>query len=210
MNTQLLIETINANEGNIITESKVEGKDVWLSGIFMQAAIKNRNGREYPLVEMVRAVDSINKQIKEYNGVCGELDHPNTIIINMDRISHVITELKIKNNDVFGKAKLLDTPMGRIAKTLVEAGLRFGVSSRGGGTVTESGLVENFTLATIDLVYTPSAPAAYPTSIVESLEMLKSGKNVMTLSEQMKHDPEAQKFFKKEIAKFISELLNKK
>ena len=207
MNTQLLIEELSPIQSGIIQESSSDGKNVWLSGIFMQADIKNRNNRNYPLSEISRAVGEAAIKIQEMNGIFGELDHPQTLSINLDRISHVITELRMEGTNAFGRAKLLSTPMGNIAKTLVESGVRLGVSSRGAGEVMESGSVNNFSFVTVDIVATPSAPGAVPKSIYESLESMKSGRAVLTLSEQLQHDPAAQKYFKQEIIKFLNENL---
>jgi hypothetical protein len=202
MKTELLIEHLAPNEACMVTESATQGKDVWLKGIFMQAETFNRNRRKYPLSEMVSAVGSLNQQITENNGVFGELDHPETLTINLKNISHVITELKMDGNNVMGKARLLETPMGLIGKELIKSGVRTGVSSRGAGNVNNDGIVEGFNLITIDIVATPSAPGATPTSVYESLQS-KLGIKVMTLAEQLQHDPSAQKHFKKSILEFI-------
>lgn len=203
---ELLVEDFSAQEGNIITEAKMDGNNVWLSGIFMQADIKNRNGRVYPLSEMVEAVNNASKQIKEYGGIFGELDHPQGLNINMDRISHAIKELAMDGNNVVGKMYLLDTPMGKIAKELAKSGVRYGVSSRGVGQVNESGNVSGFNLITIDIVCTPSAPGAMPLPVYESLETIK-GKKVLTLAEAALQDDAAQKYFKKEIEKFLKSMI---
>lgn len=207
MSTQLLIEELSPAQSGLIQESSSDGKNVWLSGVFMQADIKNRNNRVYPLSEISRAVTEASQKIQEMNGIFGELDHPQTLSINLDRISHVITDLRMEGSNAFGKAKLLPTPMGNIAKTLVDSGVRLGVSSRGAGEVVSEGLVKNFAFVTVDIVATPSAPGAMPASIYESLEMVKSGRNVLTLAEQLQHDDAAQKYFKQEIMKFLSENL---
>jgi hypothetical protein len=207
MSTQLLIEELSPAQSGIIQESSSDGKNVWLSGIFMQADIKNRNNRIYPLDEISRAVTEASLKIQEMNGIFGELDHPQTLSINLDRISHAITDLRMEGSNAYGRAKLLPTPMGNIAKTLVESGVRLGVSSRGAGEVGDSGTVKLFSFVTVDIVATPSAPEAMPTSIYESLEMMKSGRNVLTLAEQVQHDPAAQKYLKQEIMKFLGENL---
>lgn len=207
MKEQLLIESLGASEANIITETFKDKKDTYLHGIFMQAEQKNRNNRIYPLSEMVSAVTAMNEHIKQYGGLFGELDHPeNRLSIAMDRISHVITEMYMEGNNVIGKAKLLDTPMGLIAKEIAKSA-RYGVSSRGAGQVNEDGTVSGFRLVTIDLVANPSAYGATPNTIYESIEGYKQGK-ILTLAEAVKHDDSAQKFFKKEIAKFIADMCN--
>jgi len=209
MKTQLLIEKLSPNEANMVTESTAHGKDVWLKGIFMQAEIKNRNGRVYPLTEMANAVKSLTMQINENNGIFGELDHPESLTINLDKVSHVITEMKMDGTNVIGKAKLLNTPMGLIGKELIASGVRTGVSSRGAGNVTADGIVEGFTVITVDIVATPSAMGATPTSVYESLQS-KLGTKVITLAEQVQQDVAAQKYFKKEIEKFIRNTFNTK
>lgn len=208
MKPTILVEHINASTGNIITESVNNGNEVFLSGVFMQAELKNRNGRIYPVTEMATAVGVMNENIKNYGGVFGELDHPaDRISINLDRVSHVITELYMDGNNVVGKMKVLDTPVGQIAKVIAKSGVRFGVSSRGTGMVNENSTVSNFNLQTIDIVATPSAAGAYPNTIYEGLEELKSGRQVLTLAEAVKNDPEAQKYLNEAITKFVSELL---
>lgn len=206
----LLIEELTPEECGLITEASSDGKDMWLSGIFMQASIKNRNGRLYPLNELATAVKSAESRIKEQNGLLGELDHPQTLTINLDRVSHVITGLKLEGNNVVGKAKLINTPMGNIAKELIKSGWLPGVSSRGAGSVNEGGGVSGFQFVTVDIVAQPSAPGALPSTVYESLGMSKNGKQIMDLAESVRHDPYAQKFFSKEIHKFLAELVNKK
>ena len=202
---QLLIETTTAAQGNIITEAKKDGK-VYLMGTYMQAEIENRNGRTYTLTEMTAAVANLKAQINEFGGVFGELDHPDTITINMDRISHAIKDIYMDGNNVIGKAQLLDTPMGLIAQELSRSGVRYGVSSRGAGVVNEGGMVSGFNLVTVDLVVTPSAPGAMPTTVTEAIEDAK----LMTLAESVQHDASAQKYFKAEILKLVENLLNRK
>lgn len=203
MKTQLLIEQLSPSEAGLITETTESGKDAWLSGVFMQADIKNRNGRVYPITEISEAVKLASARIAETKGIFGELDHPQTLTINLDRISHVITEMRMEGSNAIGKAKLLSTPMGNIARELMNSGVALGVSSRGAGAVNESGGVSGFQFVTVDIVAQPSAPNAYPQSVYESLDMAKNGHNIMDLAEAVKHDPAAQKFFKEEILKWL-------
>lgn len=205
MKTQILVEELSASEANIVESVSSDGKDCWLSGVFMQADIQNRNGRNYPLHEISTAVKSANDRIVESNGIFGELDHPQTLTINLDRISHVITEINMNGNNAVGKAKLLSTPMGNIAKELVKSGVRLGVSSRGAGTVAESGGVQGFQFVTVDIVAQPSAPGAVPDAVYESLMGSAHGRSVLTLAEQVRQDPKAQKYFVKEFTKFLNE-----
>lgn len=205
MEQKLLIESLGAEEAGIITEASQDGKNTWLSGVYMQAEMKNRNGRVYPLKELTKAVEGAQKAITEHGGIFGELDHPQTLTINLDRISHVITEMRMEGNNAIGKAKLLGTPMGNIAAELVKSGVKIGVSSRGAGAVNESGGVSDFNFVTVDLVATPSAPGAVPEAVYESMMMNSKGRTAVTLAETVKDDPEAQEYFKKAILDFVNQ-----
>lgn len=209
MSTILLTEELQPTEARVIMETDQSSKSMWLNGICMQSSIKNRNGRNYPLSEIASAVEGAKQRIRECNGIFGELDHPQSLTINSDRISHVITDMWMSGNDAYGKAKLLNTPMGLIAQELIRSGVKIGVSSRGAGNVNESGDVQGFQFITYDIVITPSAPNAYPGLMYESLEEQKHRK-VLTLAEQLREDKDAQKYFKKEIQKYIAEVLFKK
>jgi len=202
--TQLLVEDLSPEVSGLIQESSADGKSLWLNGIFMMSGVKNRNGRVYPLAEISGAVNSLTQKISETRGIMGELDHPNTLQINLDRVSHVITECRMEGQNAVGKMRLLNTPMGNIAQELIKSGVAIGVSSRGAGNVNESGHVSGFNVITVDIVATPSAQNAYPSSVYESLELAKNGKEIVSLSEQVRHDPEAQKFFKREILKWLN------
>ena len=207
MSAQILIEELSPQTSNLIIAEDVSQTDkhCWLSGVFMQSEIENRNGRRYPLSEIAKACESAQMVIKETNGIFGELDHPQTLSINLDRISHLITDLRMEGNNAVGRAKILPTPMGSIARTLIESGARLGVSSRGAGSVGSNGIVEGFSFVTVDIVATPSAPGAMPNSIYESLEMSKQGAEIFKLSHILKEDPRAQEFLRKEILKFLRE-----
>ena len=135
MKPVLLIEELTPIQSNIIEESSTDGKNCYLSGIFMQGGIENRNKRRYPVTEIAKAVEEAATRIKESGGIFGELDHPQTLNINLDRISHAILDLRMEGDNAVGRAKLLDTPMGKIAKELIKSGVRLGVSSRGAGNV---------------------------------------------------------------------------
>lgn len=204
--TILLVEELQPSECNIIQESSSDAKTMWLNGICMQSSIKNRNGRKYQREEIAEAVKIASNHISANGGIFGELDHPQTLTINSDRISHVITEMWMNGNDAYGKAKLLNTPMGLIAQELLKSGVKIGVSSRGAGNVNESGDVNGFQFITYDIVITPSAPNAYPGMVYESLAT-KAGQRVLTLAEQVREDKDAQKFFKREILSFIQNQL---
>ena len=207
---QLLVENLSHQECGMITESTTDGKSLYISGIFMGAEVKNRNGRIYPLSEMQRVVTQASAKIKEEGGILAELDHPPSLTIASDRVSHVITDLRLEGNNVYGKAKILPTPMGNIAKVLIaESGIKMGVSSRGSGDVDSNGLVSNYVFITCDIVSQPSCQSAYPEPIYESLERAKNGQQIITLAESVQHDIAAQKYLVSEIKKWVSRSLAK-
>ena len=159
-----------------LTESTESGKKgIFIEGIFMQADKQNRNGRLYPKGIMEGALNQYQELIREKRSL-GELGHPPNPTVNLDKVSHLITSLKFEGNDVIGRAKILDTPMGKIAQNFIEEGVRLGVSSRGLGSLKErNGVNEvqnDFHLATVDIVADPSAPDAFVTGIMESAEWI--------------------------------------
>lgn len=191
---QLLTEYLAPSVANL-TEMKRQGGDMYLSGIMMQAALKNGNGRVYPVNEIAKAVEESQAKIRAGMFIMGELNHPDTLSINLANVSHAITEIRMDGQNAVGKMKLLNTPVGNIAKAIIEGGVRLGVSSRGTGNVNEGGDVSDFSFVTMDIVSTPSAPGAYPNVVSEAL----GSKKVLTLAEAVVHDPRAQVYFKKEI-----------
>lgn len=191
---QILKEYLSPDISNL-TEMKRTGEDMYLSGIMMQGACKNGNGRTYPINEIAKAVKESQEKIKNGMYICGELNHPDTLSINLANVSHAITEIRMEGNNAVGKMKLLNTPVGNIAKAIIEGGVRLGVSSRGTGNVNEGGEVSDFSFVTMDIVSTPSAPDAYPSAVCEAL----GSKKIMSLAEAVVHDPVAQSYFKKEI-----------
>ncbi len=160
-----------------LTEKKEDGtKSVYIEGIFMQAEKPNRNGRIYGRGIMEREVQKYQELINEKRSL-GELGHPPNPSINLNQVSHMITGLKFEGNDIHGRAKILDTPMGKIAKNFIEEGVRLGVSSRGLGSVklNKEGINEvqdDFHLATVDIVADPSAPDAFVQGIMESADWI--------------------------------------
>ena len=165
----VLIETISPNQANLMVEEHSQSKSSYLSGIFMQADLVNGNNRVYPLAEITSAVDNINKRIKEGYTVYGELNHPDNLQIDLNNVSHIITEMWMDGANAFGKAKIIENhPKGQIVKAILEAGGKLGVSSRGSGNVVE-GKVNSFSIVTVDVVATPSAPNAYPGHVMEAL-----------------------------------------
>ena len=170
---KLITEQLETNL-EYITEEKDGKKQVVIEGIFMQAEKKNRNGRVYPRTTMEKAVNRyVTEQVSKGRAV-GELNHPDGPTINLDKVSHRITELNWDGNNVMGKALILDTPMGQIVKGLVDGGVQLGVSSRGMGTLVQRNGVntvgEDFTLSTVDIVQDPSAPEAFVNGIMEGVE----------------------------------------
>tara|TARA_R110002074_G_scaffold204563_4_gene372893 strand:- start:265 stop:909 length:645 start_codon:yes stop_codon:yes gene_type:complete len=160
-----------------ITEANDKGeKNVFIEGVFMQAEQQNRNNRIYPKDILAAATAKYVKEQVKTGRAVGELNHPEGPAINLDKVSHRITELKWVGNDVVGKALILDTPMGKIVKGLVEGGCKLGVSSRGMGTVEQKEgktFVKNdFVLATVDIVQDPSAPSAFVEGIMEGVEWI--------------------------------------
>ena len=159
----------------ILTEGK--GKDMKIKGVFMQAETKNRNGRVYPLDVLQKEVARYNKELVESKRAFGELGHPEGPTVNLDRVSHMIEELVPEGKDIIGKAKILDTPNGKIVKELINAGAKLGVSSRGMGTLEKRGqtnyVKDDFYLATAgDIVADPSAPKAFVEGIMEGKEWI--------------------------------------
>lgn len=182
----------------LIVESAT-GKDYFIEGPFLQAEIKNRNGRIYPLRTMAREVARYTKELIAEHRALGELGHPDSPTINLPLASHLITQLEQDGNDFHGKAKILDTPNGKIVKSLLDENVKLGVSSRGLGSIlrTPSGNVvgEDFTLATAaDIVSDPSAPSAFVRGIMEGREwvwdngILKE-RDVHKLKEQISRAP---------------------
>ena len=159
-----------------LTEEKNGKKQYIIEGIFMQADSKNRNGRIYPKATMEAAVDKyMTEQVSKGRAV-GELNHPEGPTINLDKVSHKITDLRWEGNNVVGKAQILDTPMGQIVKGLMEGGVQLGVSSRGMGSLVQKGGInyvnKDFQLATVDIVQDPSAPEAFVNGIMEGVEWI--------------------------------------
>ena len=159
----------------MVTEAREGGgKNHYIEGVFAQAEQKNRNGRVYPRATMEKAVDKyVTEQVKTKRAV-GELNHPEGPTVNLDKVSHLITDLNWDGDNVIGKAKILETPMGQIVKGLIDGGVRVGVSTRGMGSLENRNGVnyvkDDFVLNTVDIVQDPSAPAAFVNGIMEGVE----------------------------------------
>jgi hypothetical protein len=178
-----------------------------MEGIFIQAEQKNQNQRVYPLNEIRQAVEAVNEKVHGGYSVLGELDHPEELTINLDRASHIITDMWMKGNDGFGKLKLLPTPMGKIAESMLKSGVKLGVSSRGSGNVDNSGHVSDFEIVTVDIVAQPSAPNAYPKAIYESLFNMRGGQQLFdTAKAASQKDTLAERLIHREVVNFINDL----
>jgi hypothetical protein len=198
---KLILERMDSDI-SVVTESKQNGtKEVFIEGIFMMADAKNRNGRIYESKILQPAVEKyIEEQVKHGRAV-GELNHPDGPTINLDKVSHLITDLRFEGANVIGKAKILNTPMGQIVKGLLEGGVKLGVSSRGMGSLeTREGVNyvgKDFHLATVDIVQDPSAPSAFVNGIMEGVEWIcENGvfkpQEIEQIETEIKRTPKAQ------------------
>ena len=185
-----------------------DNKDLYMKGICIQGGIKNANQRVYPVNEIGKAVKTLNDQISSGYSVLGEVDHPDDLKINLDRVSHMITEMRMDGPNGYGKMKILPTPMGQLVKTMLESGVKLGVSSRGSGNISEygSGEVSDFEIITVDVVAQPSAPGAYPTPIYEHLMNSKGGHMAKGLAAEVRNDARAQKHLKDALTHIIKDL----
>jgi hypothetical protein len=203
-----LREHLTFDQARIVVENTNEGKDLFMKGIVIQGGIRNANQRVYPVNEIGRAVKTLNDQIEGGYSVLGEVDHPEGLNINLDRVSHMISECWMDGANGYGKLKILPTPMGNLVRTLLEAGVKLGVSSRGSGNVSEDGssTVSDFEIITVDVVAQPSAPGAYPTAIYEHLMNARGGMKAYELAQATKHDTKAQKYLKDSLVNIINKL----
>ena len=159
----------------LVTEGTGDDKKLYIEGVFLQSELKNRNGRMYPFSVLEKEVNRYNEEYVKSKRALGELGHPDGPTVNLDRVSHRITSLKAEGNNFIGKAQILDTPMGKIAKSLLGEGVQLGVSSRGMGSIDKredvNVVMDDFMLATAaDIVADPSAPDAFVNGIMEGKE----------------------------------------
>ena len=206
--TSYLREHLSFDQARVILESDGEnGKNLWLKGICIQGGIRNANQRVYPVNEITNAVKTLNDQIQNGYSVLGEVDHPDDLKVNLDRVSHMITDMWMDGPNGYGKMKILPTPMGNLIKTMLESGVKLGVSSRGSGNVNDgSGEVSDFEIITVDIVAQPSAPGAYPTPVYEHLMNNKGGYGAWRAAQEVKEDPKAQKYLQESLLKIITGL----
>jgi hypothetical protein len=206
-----LTETLSFDQAKMVvetTENDKGEKDLYLKGICIQGGVRNANQRVYPVTEIGRAVNTLNDQIKGGYSVLGEVDHPEGLNINLDRVSHMITEMWMDGPNGYGKLKVIPTPMGQLVSTMINNGVKIGVSSRGSGNVKEdgSGEVSEFEIITVDAVAQPSAPGAYPTPIYEHLLNSRGGYQAMNMARELNGDEKAQKYLKESLVNIINGL----
>ena len=208
MKTNLLREHLTFDQAQMVVENANDGKDLFMKGICIQGGVRNANQRVYPVNEIGRAVKTLNDQVSGGYSVLGEVDHPEGLNINLDRVSHMITEMWMDGPNGYGKMKILPTPMGNLVSTMIQSGVKLGVSSRGSGNVSESGNgeVSDFEIITVDVVAQPSAPGAYPTPIYEHLMNARGGMKAYELAQATKDDTKAQKYLKESLINIISRL----
>jgi hypothetical protein len=193
----------------ILSEDSADGKgkNLYMKGIFIEGGVKNANQRVYPVHEIGRAVDTINEQIKGGYSVLGEVDHPDDLKINLDRVSHMIEQMWMDGPCGYGKLKVLPTPMGKLVEAMITSGVKLGVSSRGSGNVNESsGHVSDFEIITVDIVAQPSAPHAYPKAIYEGLMNMRGGNQIFEMARDATQDQKVQKYMKEAVTRLIKDL----
>ena len=194
----------------VLLEEAADGsgaKTMKLKGICIEGGVKNANERVYPVHEIAKAVDTINEQIKTGHSVLGEVDHPDDLKINLDRVSHMIEKMWMDGPAGYGTLKILPTPMGELVKTMLQSGVKLGVSSRGSGNVDDrNGHVSDFEIVTVDVVAQPSAPNAYPTAIYEGLLNMRGGQKLLDMYKDPASSNKAQRFLKSEVLRLIKDL----
>jgi hypothetical protein len=202
----LLRENLSFDKAKMVVESASEGKDLYMKGICIQGGVRNANQRVYPVNEISRAVTTLNEQIAEGYSPLGEVDHPDGLQINLDRVCLMIESMWMDGPNGYGKLKILPTPMGGLVRTMLESGVKLGVSSRGSGEVDSAGNVNGFEIITVDVVAQPSAPGAYPTPIYEHLMNEKGGYKAILTSKEVQGDEKAQKYIAESLLNVISGL----
>lgn len=203
-----LRENLSFDQARVVMEAdEHDGKNLYLKGIAIQGGIRNANQRIYPVKEITNAVKTLNDQIKNGYSVLGEVDHPDDLKVNLDRVSHMITDIWMDGPNGYGKMKILPTPMGNLIRTMFEAGVKLGVSSRGSGNVNESsGEVSEFEIITVDIVAQPSAPGAYPTPVYEHLMNTRGGHSAFGVAQEVRSDPKAQRHLREAMLNIINGL----
>ena len=185
----------------------VEGKDLYMKGICIQGGVKNANERVYPVNEIERAVNTLTEQLRTGHSVLGEVDHPDDLKINLDRVSHMIQSMWMDGPNGFGKLKILPTPMGNLVRCMLDSGVKLGVSSRGSGNVDDrTGHVSDFEIVTVDVVAQPSAPNAYPKAIYEGLMNMRYGHRALEVAREAGKSDKVQRYLREEVRRLIRDL----
>jgi hypothetical protein len=203
-----LKEHLSFTQARVVLESEEaadgSGKTLYMKGICIEGGVRNANERVYPVHEIAKAVDTINEQIKTGHSVLGEVDHPDDLKINLDRVSHMIENMWMDGPCGYGKLKILPTPMGGLVKTMLDSGVKLGVSSRGSGNVNDAnGHVSDFEIVTVDVVAQPSAPNAYPTAIYEGLLNHTGGQKILEMFKDPAKSNKAQRYVQSEVIRLI-------
>jgi hypothetical protein len=208
MKLSYLKEHLSFDQAGVVLESDdKEGKSLYLKGIAIQGGIRNQNQRVYPVREIENAVKTLNDQIQNGYSVLGEIDHPDDLKVNLDRVSHMITNMWMEGPNGYGKMKILPTPMGNLIRTMLESGVKLGVSSRGSGNVDErTGEVAEFEIITVDIVAQPSAPGAYPTPVYEHLLNARGGSRAFRVAQEVQQDPKKDKYLREAMLNIINGL----
>ena len=191
----------------ILSEEAQDGsgrKTLKLKGVCIEGGVRNANERVYPVDEIAKAVDTVNEQLKTGHSVLGEVDHPDDLKINLDRVSHMIEKMWMDGPAGMGTLKILPTPMGKLVEIMLTNGVKLGVSSRGSGNVDDrTGHVSDFEIVTVDVVAQPSAPNAYPTAIYEGLLNHKGGQRLLDMFKDPAKSGKAQRYVKEEVMRLI-------
>ena len=204
-----LKEHLTFDRAGMVVESSDDGngKSLYMKGIFIQGGVKNANERVYPVSEIESAVNTLNEQITGGYSVLGEVDHPDDLKINLDRVSHMITSMWMDGANGFGKLKILPTPMGQLVTTMLQSGVKLGVSSRGSGHVNDmDGRVSDFEIVTVDIVAQPSAPNAYPKAIYEGMMNMRHGHKLLNIAKDAQGDKKVQRYLAEEVKRLIKDL----
>ena len=211
MSSRYLREDLTYNQARIQVfeeqDAGTGGKNLYLKGICIEGDKRNANERVYPLHEIRKAVETVNEQIRDGNSVLGEVDHPDDLKINLDRVCHSVDGMWMDGHAGCGKLKILPTPMGELIRTLLTSGVKLGVSSRGSGNVDDrTGHVSDFEIVTIDVVAQPSAPNAYPTAIYEGMINMKHGHRILEMAREAGEDDRVRKYLAREVKRLIQDL----
>ena len=209
MTKQLLTEVILPEAKPLVAEAAdaANGGFYYLKGLFLEGERQNHNGRVYPQQEIEKAVNQLNERIQSNGPIPGELDHPEGLNINFDRISHLITDMQMNGTNGMGTMKIIKAGLGLIVEGCIQAGMQVGVSSRGSGNIDGGGRVSDFDIVTVDIVANPSAPSAFPrASLAEHIAGNKHGQEAMYLTEFVRNDPSAQRYFEQQITRFLTDV----